>query len=84
MGVVIGETTILGDDVVLYQGVTLGAGAEARMGTKSQGTKRHPTLGNNIVVGSGAEIQGNISIGNNVQVAAGSIVLQDILKNSLW
>jgi serine O-acetyltransferase len=83
MGVVIGETTIVGNDVVIYQGVTLGAGAAARKGSQSRGSKRHPTLLNNVVVGSGAEIQGDITVGNNVQVASGSIVLKDVPDNSV-
>lgn len=83
MGVVIGETTIVGDDCVIYQGVTLGAGAAARKGAESRGTKRHPTLGNGVVVGSGAEIQGDIHVGDKVQVASGSIVLKDVPDNSI-
>ena len=83
MGVVIGETTIVGDDCVLYQGVTLGGGAAARKGSLTRDIKRHPTLGNGVVVGSGAEIQGDIYIGNNVQVASGSIVLKDVPDNSI-
>lgn len=83
MGVVIGETTIVGDDVVLYQGVTLGAGSAARQGRETRGHKRHPTLGNGVVVGSNAEIQGDISIGDHVMVASGSIVLKDVPPNSV-
>lgn len=83
MGTVIGETTEIGDDVVIYQGVTLGAGAEARMGAKTRGKKRHPTLGNGVVVGSGAEIQGPVHIGENVRVASASIVLKDVPPNSI-
>jgi serine O-acetyltransferase len=83
MGVVIGETTVVGDDCVIYQGVTLGAGAAARKGSQTRGLKRHPTLGNEVVVGSGAEIQGAITVGNNVQVASGSIVLKDVPDNSI-
>jgi serine O-acetyltransferase len=83
MGVVIGETTVVGDDVVLYQGVTLGAGSAARMGAQTRGKKRHPTLGNGVVVGSGAEIQGDIYVGDNVMVASGSIVLKDVPPNSV-
>lgn len=83
MGVVIGETTIVGDDCVIYQGVTLGAGSAARKGAESRGTKRHPTLGSGVVVGSGAEIQGDVIVGNNVQVASGSIVLKDVPDNSI-
>jgi len=83
MGVVIGETAIIGDDCVIYQGVTLGAGAAARMGAKTRGTKRHPTLGTGVVVGSGAEIQGDIIVGDNVRVASRSIVLKDVPANSV-
>ena len=75
MGVVIGETTIVGDDVTLYQGVTLG-------GTGKEHGKRHPTIGNNVVVGSGAKILGNITIGENCRIGAGSVVLRDVPDNS--
>jgi serine O-acetyltransferase len=75
MGVVIGETTIIGDDVTLYQGVTLG-------GTGKEKGKRHPTLGNNVVVGGGAKILGNVTIGENCRVGAGSVVLTDVPDNS--
>jgi serine O-acetyltransferase len=81
MGVVIGETTVVGDDCVIYQAVTLGAGSDARKGEKTRGKKRHPTLGSGVIVGSGAEIQGPITVGNNVQVASGSIVLKDVPDN---
>jgi len=67
MGVVIGETTVIGDDVLVYQNVTLG-------GTGNEKGKRHPTLGNNVVVGTGAKVLGSISIGNNVKIGAGSVV----------
>src|SRR5471030_1850590 len=63
MGVVIGETADVGDDVVIYQGVTLGAGAAARQGAISRDTKRYPTLGKGVIVGSGAEIHGAITVG---------------------
>ena len=66
MGVVIGETTIIGDDVTLYQGVTLG-------GTGKEHGKRHPTIGNSVVIGSGAKILGNITIGENCRIGAGSV-----------
>jgi serine O-acetyltransferase len=82
MGVVIGETSHIGDDCFLYQGVTLGAGAEARQGEQTRNTKRHPTLGNGVVVGSGAEIQGAITVSDNARVASGSIVLKDVPPNS--
>jgi serine O-acetyltransferase len=75
MAVVIGETTIIGDDVTLYQGVTLG-------GTGKEKGKRHPTLRNNVVVGGGAKILGNITIGENCRVGAGSVVLNDVPDNS--
>lgn len=70
-GIVIGETCEIGDDVLLYQGVTLG-------GTGKEKGKRHPTIGNQVVVGAGAKILGNILIGNNVKVGAGSVVLRSI------
>lgn len=75
MGVVIGETTEIGDDVLLYQGVTLG-------GTSLQKKKRHPTLGNNVVVGTGAKIIGAITIGDNVKVGSGSVVITSAPPNA--
>ena len=71
MGVVIGETAIVGDYSLIYQGVTLG-------GTGKETGKRHPTLGENVVVGAGAKILGNIQIGNNVRIGAGSVVLREV------
>jgi serine O-acetyltransferase len=71
MGVVIGETAVVGEYATIYQGVTLG-------GTGKETGKRHPTLGREIVVGAGAKILGNISIGDRVNVGAGSIVLRDV------
>jgi serine O-acetyltransferase len=71
MGVVIGETAVIGDDVTVYQGVTLG-------GTGKQQGKRHPTIGNQVVVGAGARVLGNIRIGNNVNIGASSVVLKDM------
>lgn len=71
MGVVIGETAIVGDYALIYQGVTLG-------GTGKETGKRHPTLGNNVVVGAGAKVLGNIQIGDNVSIGAGSIVLRNV------
>ena len=68
-GVVIGETTEIGDDVLLYQGVTLG-------GTGNEKGKRHPTLGNHVVVGTGAKVLGNILIGHHVKIGAGSVVVR--------
>lgn len=74
MGVVIGETTEIGSNVTLYQGVTLG-------GTGTERGKRHPTLGNNVVIGAGAKVLGNIKIGNNVKVGAGSVVIHSVPDN---
>lgn len=75
MGVVIGETTEIGDNCLLYQGVTLG-------GTGKDKGKRHPTLGNNIMVGSGAKVLGPILIGDNAKIAANAVVLKDVPPNS--
>ncbi len=75
MGIVIGETTIIGDGVLLYQGVTLG-------GTGKQSTKRHPTIGNNVVVGAGAKVLGNITIGDNSYIGANAVVIKDVPPNS--
>lgn len=71
MGVVIGETAIVGDYATIYQGVTLG-------GTGKEYGKRHPTVGQNVIIGAGAKVLGNIQIGNNVRLGAGSVVLKDI------
>ena len=75
MGVVIGETTIIGDDVLLYQGVTLG-------GTGQERGKRHPTIGNNVVVGAGAKVLGNITIGDNSYIGSNAVVIKDVPPNS--
>lgn len=75
MGVVIGETAIVGDNVTIYQGVTLG-------GTSLQKVKRHPTLGNHVVVGVGAKIIGNIMIGDNTRIGASSVVVKSVPPNS--
>lgn len=75
MGVVIGETAEIGDDVLLYQGVTLG-------GTGKDCGKRHPTLGNHVVVGTGAKVLGNIQIGNSVKIGAGSVVVRSVPDHS--
>ncbi len=71
MGIVVGETTIIGDDCMIYQGVTLG-------GTGKETGKRHPTLGNNVVVGVGAKVLGNITLGDNVKVGGGAVVVKDV------
>ncbi|MFA6142206.1 MAG: serine O-acetyltransferase [Candidatus Omnitrophota bacterium] len=75
MGVVIGETTIIGDDVLLYQGVTLG-------GTGKERGKRHPTIGNNVVIGAGAKVLGNITIGDNSYIGSNAVVIKDVPPNS--
>lgn len=71
MGVVIGETTVIGDDVTLYQGVTLG-------GTGKEQGKRHPTVGDRVVVGVGAKILGAVTIGNDAKIGGGAVVLRDV------
>src|SRR5437588_3752607 len=75
MGVVVGETAIVGDDVTLYQGVTLG-------GTGKEHGKRHPTIESGVVVGGGAKILGNIIVGRNCRIGAGSVVLRNVPENS--
>ena len=74
-GVVIGETTEIGDNVTIYQGVTLG-------GTGKEQGKRHPTLGDNIVVGSGASVLGSVRIGDNAKIGSGSVVVHDVPANA--
>ena len=75
MGVVIGETTIIGDNVTIYQGVTLG-------GTGKERGKRHPTIGDNVVIGTGAKVLGNINIGDNSYIGANAVVINDVPANS--
>lgn len=75
LGVVIGETAIVGDDVTLYQGVTLG-------GTGKEHGKRHPTIENEVVIGGGAKVLGNITVGENCRIGAGSVVLRNVPANS--
>lgn len=75
MGVVIGATTVIGDDVLIYQGVTLG-------GTGKEHGKRHPTIEDNVVVGSGAKVLGNILIGKNSRIGAGSVVIDNVPPDS--
>ncbi|MBC7107533.1 MAG: serine O-acetyltransferase [Methanomassiliicoccales archaeon] len=74
-GVVIGETAEIGDNVCIFQGVTLG-------GVSTEKGKRHPTIGNNVVIGANATILGNIKIGDNVKIGAGSVVVKDVPPNS--
>ena len=71
MGVVIGETSEIGDDCLIYHGVTLG-------GTNSQPIKRHPTIGNRVIIGAGAKLIGNIRIGNEVKIGANAVVVKDV------
>jgi len=75
MGVVIGETAVIGNNVLLYQGVTLG-GAGLEKG------KRHPTVGNNVVIGTGAKVLGNITVGDNSYIGANAVVIKDVPPNS--
>lgn len=75
MGIVIGETAEVGDDVLLYQGVTLG-------GTGKDHGKRHPTIGNNVMVGSGAKVLGPFTVGDNSRIAAGAVVLSEVPPDS--
>ena len=74
-GVVIGETTIIGDDVLIYQQVTLG-------GRGFEKGKRHPTIGNNVTIGAGAKILGNVTVGDNAVIGASTVVLKDIPANA--
>lgn len=73
-GVVIGETTIIGNNVTIYHGVTLG-------GVSSDNVKRHPTIGNNVMIGCGAKVLGNITIGNDVKIGANAVVIHDVENN---
>ena len=76
MGVVIGETTEIGENVTIYQGVTLG-------GTSLEKKKRHPTIGNNVVIGAGAKILGPFKVGDNSRIGSGSVVVKEVPPNSL-
>jgi serine O-acetyltransferase len=76
MGVVIGETAVIGDDVLIYHGVTLGGKHNARI-------KRHPTIGNNVMIGAESIVLGDITVGDNVQIGAGSVVTKDVPANSV-
>jgi serine O-acetyltransferase len=75
LGVVIGETSVVGDDITLYQGVTLG-------GTGKEHGKRHPTIEDSVVIGGGAKVLGNITVGRNCRIGAGSVVLRNVPENS--
>lgn len=76
MGVVVGETAVIGDDVLIYHGVTLG-------GKEFTRAKRHPTIGNNVMIGAESIVLGNITIGDNVMIGAGSVVTKDVAPNSV-
>ncbi|SUI22344.1 Serine acetyltransferase [Sebaldella termitidis] len=76
MGIVIGETSIIGENVTIYHGVTLG-------GVSLDKGKRHPTIGNNVIIGAGAKVLGNITIGDNSKIGANSVILKDIPKDSV-
>ncbi|NLC53991.1 MAG: serine O-acetyltransferase [Firmicutes bacterium] len=75
MGVVIGETTEIGDNVTIYQGVTLG-------GTGKEKGKRHPTIGNNVIIAAGAKVLGSITVGDNAKIGAGAVVIRPVPANS--
>lgn len=75
VGVVIGETAIIGDNVTIYQGVTLG-------GTGKEAGKRHPTIGDNVLISAGAKVLGSFKVGNNSKIGAGSVVLKEVPENS--
>ena len=75
VGVVIGETAIIGNDVIIYQQVTLG-------GVSTSQGKRHPTIGDNVVIGAGTKVLGNITIGNNVKIGANSVVIKNVPDNA--
>lgn len=75
IGVVIGETAIIGNNVFIYHGVTLGGTGNEK------GVKRHPTVGNNVIIGAGAKVLGNINIGDNVKIGANSVVVKDVPEN---
>ena len=79
MGVVIGATAVIGDDVMIYHNVTLGAKSNIGVSGKD---KRHPTIGNNVLIGAGAKVLGNISIGDGSKIAANSVVTKDLLPQS--
>jgi serine O-acetyltransferase len=81
MGVVIGATTVIGDDVMIYHNVTLGA--KSNVGVTGN-DKRHPTIGNNVLIGAGAKVLGNIKIGDGSKIAANSVVTKDLLPQSTF
>jgi len=82
MGIVIGETAIVGDDCIIFHGVTLG-GLASKKPNKTNNNKRHPTIKNNVLLGAGAKLLGDITIGENVKVGANAVVLNDIPENAI-
>ena len=82
MGVVIGETSEIGDNVTIYHAVTLGGSSPSIDSERQRHEKRHPTIGNDVVIGSGAQIIGPIKIGNNVRIAANAVVVKDVPENA--
>ena len=82
MGVVIGETSEIGNNVTIYHAVTLGGSSPSIDSERQRHEKRHPTIGNDVVIGSGAQIIGPIKVGNNARIAANAVVVKDVLENS--
>ena len=82
MGVVIGETSEIGDNVTIYHAVTLGGSSPAIDSERQRHEKRHPTIGDDVVIGSGAQIIGPIKVGNNARIAANAVVVKDVPENS--
>ncbi len=82
MGVVIGETSEIGDNVTIYHNVTLGGSSPSIDSERQRHEKRHPTIGNDVVIGSGAQIIGPIKVGNNARIAANAVVVKDVPENA--
>ena len=82
MGVVIGETSEIGDNVTIYHAVTLGGSSPSIDSERQRHEKRHPTIGNDVVIGSGAQIIGPIKVGNNSRIAANAVVVKDVPENA--
>ena len=82
MGVVIGETSEIGDNVTIYHNVTLGGSSQSIDSERQRHEKRHPTIGHDVVIGSGAQIIGPIKVGNNARIAANAVVVKDVPENA--
>ena len=82
MGVVIGETSEIGDNVTIYHAVTLGGSSPSIDSERQRHEKRHPTIGNDVVIGSGAQIIGPVKVGDNARIAANAVVVRDVLENT--